>query len=411
MKKGEFMDRFGIKTFKMKNGERYCIIKNKKTGIPVFYPCLFITTQLRNSNESIKTIETQAGCIALFYRFLFMRKIDIEKRIQTARFLDNNEIDLLRDFVGKRMRIPKVTNIKDPHPGVCSATKYIRLTTIAKYLEWLCQLTIKSKDDGYRKISYFVTKIKARRPKIKFRNSEGNFYKTIEDEQLKILLSVIDPECELNPFDKKVRQRNQLIVMILHSLGIRCGELLNLKVEDIDFAGQIIFIRRRADSIEDTRVNQPLVKTIERDLPMSDQLTKLLHSYITGERKANIRKKKHGYLFITQKEGYTRGDPLSVPSYHKIIYSLRNIDSGLNGLTGHKFRHTWNFLFSKQMDESTEYVSEEMQEQMRSRHMGWEPGSGTARIYNRRFIVSKSEQAALGIQNTIFQKRSGVSYE
>jgi integrase len=405
------MERFGIKTFKMKNGERYCIIKNKKTGIPVFYPCLFITTQLRNSNESIKTIETQAGCIALFYRFLFIRNIDIEERIQTARFLDNNEIDLLRDFVGKRMRTAKVINIKGHHPGVCSATKYIRLTTIAKYLEWLCQLTIKNIDDGYRKISCFVKKIKARRPKIKYRNSEGNVYKTIEEEDLDMLLSVIDPQCEFNPFDKKVRQRNQLIVMILHSLGIRCGELLNLRVEDIDFAAQMLFIRRRADSIEDTRVNQPLVKTLERNLPMSDELTRLLHSYITGERKNNIRKKMHGYLFITHKEGETRGDPLSVPSYHKIIYRLRSIDSGLSHLTGHKFRHTWNYLFSKLMDESTEYVSEEMQEKMRSNHMGWEPGSGTAQTYNRRFIVKESVKAALQLQDNIFKKRSGVSYE
>lgn len=405
------MERFGIKTFKMKNGERYCIIKDKKTGIPLFYPCLFITTQLRNSNESIKKIETQAGCIALFYRFLFIRNIDIEERIQTARFLDNNEIDLLRDFVGKKMRTAKVINIKDHHPGVCSATKYIRLTTIAKYLEWLCQLTIKNIGDGYRGIFYFVNKIKARRPKIKYRNSEGNVYKTIEEEDLDMLLSVIDPLCEFNPFDMKVRQRNQLIVMILHSLGIRCGELLNLRVEDIDFASQMLFIRRRADSIEDTRVNQPLVKTLERNLPMSDELTRLLHSYITGERKANIKKKKHGYLFITHKEGVTRGDPLSVPSYHKIIYRLRSIDSGLSQLTGHKFRHTWNYLFSKLMDESTEHVSEEMQEKMRSNHMGWEPGSGTAQTYNRRFIVKESVKAALQLQDNIFKKRSGVSYE
>jgi integrase len=256
-----------------------------------------------------------------------------------------------------------------------------------------------------------VNKIKARRPKIKYRNSEGNVYKTIEEEDLDILLSVIDPQCEFNPFDMKVRQRNQLIVMILHSLGIRCGELLNLRVEDIDFASQMLFIRRRADSIEDIRVNQPLVKTLERNLPMSDELTRLIHSYITGERKANIRKKKHGYLFITHKQGQTRGDPLSVPSYHKIIYRLRSIDSGLSQLTGHKFRHTWNYLFSKLMDESTEHVSEEMQEKMRSNHMGWEPGSGTAQTYNRRFIVKESVKAALKLQDNIFKKRSGASYE
>ena len=63
------------------------------------------------------------------------------------------------------------------------------------------------------------------------------------------------------------------------------------------------------------------------------------------------------------------------------------------------------------MDESTEHVSEEMQEKMRSNHMGWEPGSGTAQTYNRRFIVKESVKAALQLQDNIFKKRSGVSYE
>lgn len=62
-----------VDSFMLENGERYCHVVNKKTGEPLYYPNLYITTQVRNRSESISTMKVIAGSISLLYRF-FMRK-------------------------------------------------------------------------------------------------------------------------------------------------------------------------------------------------------------------------------------------------------------------------------------------------------------------------------------------------
>lgn len=47
-----------------------------------------------------------------------------------------------------------------------------------------------------------------------------------------------------------------------------------------------------------------------------------------------------------------------------------------------------------------EKVSEEIQEKIRSFLMGWKEGSGTAAIYNKRFIQQKGHEAALELQKS-----------
>ena len=42
-----------VDSFMFENGERYCHIVNKNTGEPLYYPNLYITTQVRNRSESI----------------------------------------------------------------------------------------------------------------------------------------------------------------------------------------------------------------------------------------------------------------------------------------------------------------------------------------------------------------------
>lgn len=37
-----------VDSFMFENGERYCHIVNKNTGEPLYYPNLYITTQVRN---------------------------------------------------------------------------------------------------------------------------------------------------------------------------------------------------------------------------------------------------------------------------------------------------------------------------------------------------------------------------
>ncbi|EAQ6102742.1 site-specific integrase, partial [Salmonella enterica] len=196
-----------------------------------------------------------------------------------------------------------------------------------------------------------------------------------------------------------VRERNQLLIIMLYELGIRCGELLNVRISDIDFRKNRLRIERRADEKSDPRIKQPLVKTLDRTLPLSKYLIGKLYNYIFNRR--SLAMGKSDYLFVSCKPGSNQGNPLSISGYHKVISQLAMSDPLLKGLKGHQFRHTWNYNFSKLMDSQNPKISEREQEIMREYLMGWKRGSGTAAVYNKRFIKEKANEASVKLQEQL----------
>ncbi|EAM5642452.1 site-specific integrase [Salmonella enterica] len=398
------MKKTSINTFIMSSGERFCLVLDKKTGVPLFHPTLYITTQVRNQSDSISTVELVAGAISLFCNFLFDRNIDIEERLRTGKNLAIHEIDALRDYCERKVRLRKSLPYDIQKARlVNSATRHFRLTHIASYLSWLGErLNLKQSNT-----SEMVERIKQRRPKIKRRSRRYKQDRSLDEKQIASLLEITMPGSTLNPFKNNVQVRNRIIILILYSLGIRSGELLNIRITDINFRDSSLAIRRRADDKADPRIKQPLVKTQERKLSLSAPLVKELHNYITNIRRHFKKSRKHEYLFVTHKSGPTQGMPLSSMAYHKIIDSIRNVAPEVNRLTGHKLRHTWNYEFSKKLDAMPDPISEAEQEEMRSSLMGWTQGSKTAQIYNRRFIENKAQTVALALQEVINKKGDG----
>lgn len=398
------MKKTSINTFIMSSGERFCLVLDKKTGVPLFHPTLYITTQVRNQSDSISTVELVAGAISLFCNFLFDRNIDIEERLRTGNNLAIHEIDALRDYCERKVRLRKSLPYDIQKARlVNSATRHFRLTHIASYLSWLGErLNLKQSNT-----SEMVERIKQRRPKIKRRSRRYKQDRSLDEKQIASLLEITMPGSTLNPFKNNVQVRNRIIILILYSLGIRSGELLNIRITDINFRDSSLAIRRRADDKADPRIKQPLVKTQERKLSLSAPLVKELHNYITNIRRHFKKSRKHEYLFVTHKSGPTQGMPLSSMAYHKIIDSIRNVAPEVNRLTGHKLRHTWNYEFSRKLDAMPDPISEAEQEEMRSSLMGWTQGSKTAQIYNRRFIENKAQTVALALQEVINKKGDG----
>ncbi|MGX9315447.1 integrase [Pantoea ananatis] len=399
------MKKVSTNTFIMNSGERYCLIINNETGIPLYYPNLYITTQVRNRSSSISTVELAAGAISLFCNFLYESGIDIEERLRSGTNLAMYEIDALRDYCEKKARLRKSLpyNIKEKSV-VNSATKYFRLTQVADYLSWLGNFLFDKSSHRNTGVKDLVGKIKARRPKTRNQSRLLKKEKSLDETQIALLLEAVNVGSEKNPFKEDVQYRNRLIILMLYSLGIRSGELLNIRISDINFSDSSVAIRRRADDRDDPRIKQPLVKTHERKLPLSKHLAKELHNYITVVRRAFKKARTHEYLFITHKSGPGQGKPMSSMAYHNAIAAVRKAVPELSSLTGHKLRHTWNYEFSRKLDEMSLPLSESEQENIRSSLMGWSQGSGTARLYNVRHIQSKAEKVALSLQESINNK-------
>ena len=395
---------YGLKTFVMDSGERYCIVMNRSSGLPVYYPTLYLTTQLRNRGDAFSTMSAAASNLIVLLRFLDIRGIDLEQRFLTKNFLKPHELDDLRDFA-QRKQAKKSLNtsstlwLDEPESDIVdNGTQHSRLTTCANYLHWYAMHILKTAElEVVQQIDAMAQQIKKRRPSKQRRSSELQD-RSLSDIQLDSLFEVILPGSKLNPFSIEVQRRNRLMILLLFYLGIRGGELLNIRIQDIDFSSNRIRIVRRADERADSRTNEPNAKTRERLLPLSESLVLELHSYIIHDRRKIRNAKKNDYLFVTYKSGPTVGNPISKAGYHKIFSVVRTVSPQLYAATGHSLRHTWNRKFSERMDAMDEKVSEERQEQLRSYLMGWRDGSGTAAIYNKRFIRQKGFEAALVLQ-------------
>ena len=402
---------YTVKSFIMSNGERYCLLVDSYSVLPLFYPNLYVTTQIRNRSLSYSAMESALVGISILFRFMSERNDSLENRFKKGLFLNLNEIDALRDYCQKKFRaevdrndLIKPVNIKKHKEKmgkkVSSFTEYQRLTVIADYVGWLayCLSENSLTNEKRKSIDRMVKSIKARRPVRKNRNQTLDD-KGLSKQQLELLFELFRPESGINPFsEKSIRTRNRLIFLMLYYLGLRGGELLNIRIKDIDFAKGQLVVARRADEKDDPRTDQPLVKTLDRRLPMKESLVQKIHDYILKERRFVPNARKHDFLFVTHKKGPTCGQPISKSSYNKIIAVVRSFSPSLYSFTGHTLRHAWNETFSDFMDKMHDMPDEAKQEQMRSYLMGWCEGSGTAATYNKRFVKRKSEQAALEMQ-------------
>lgn len=409
-----------LKSFVMKSGERYCLLVNSESGMPLYFPNLFVTTQVRNRSLSYASMEKTLVCIAVLLNYMADRNEDLEVRFRKKQFFEIHELDAIRDYSQRKF---SATNLADKTNGVLgfkkmkaakqivnSQTEYSRLTVIAHYIKWLAvNLTGENREKHLSlKINQMVRGLEARRPPKRDRNN-GLVDKGLDETQTSILFELFKPESSINPFcDNSTQVRNQLMFFILYYLGLRRGELLNIRIKDIDFNSNQLVIVRRADEEDDTRTHQPKAKTLDRRLPMADTLVKEISNYIIHHRKLVTRPRQEDYLFVTHKNCSTKGLPISISGFKKVIKSASNVSPKLINLTAHALRHHWNERFSKEMDDNPNPQSKELQEETRSHLMGWTQGSGTAATYNKRFIKYKAFEASLNLQKSMARLPKGL---
>jgi integrase len=405
---------YQIKSFIMKSGERYCLLADKSVGIPLYLPNLYITTQVRNSSKSVAAMESALTGLNVLLTFCDGQGVNLELRLLKREFFEPHELDAFRDFcqqkfVSRRVDQSKklVTPIrksgrKRPSQKASLPSEYMRLTYAAKYIDWLSQhlLSAEKYRESKSAIERMIQGLNTRRPNHKGRNITKR-EKGLSKEQVALLMEIIRPDSELNPFnDPSVQTRNRVLILLLLHLGIRRGELLNIRVRDIDWSRNQIVIARRADEKDDPRIRQPLVKTLDRRAPMKDTLVEAIHKYIKIYRNKFPNARKHDYLFVTHKSGPTQGLPMSIQAYDKVIRAIAKAAPSLSGLRGHEIRHTWNNNFSELIDEMDIRPSSEEQEAIRSNLQGWKPESGSAAVYTKRYIREKAMEAGLALQES-----------
>ncbi len=106
---------YGVNQFVMQSGERYCLVVDRSSGLPVYYPNLYITTQIRNRGASFATMMAAASNLVMLLRFVENRGIDLEPRFLSKDFFKPHELDDLRDFAQHKKE--KTSSLVLPREG------------------------------------------------------------------------------------------------------------------------------------------------------------------------------------------------------------------------------------------------------------------------------------------------------
>lgn len=394
------------------SGERYSLLTGSD-GLPLWYPTLFATSQLRNAAKAPNTIEAHLNAIKLLFEWANSHEIDLKQSFSTMKFLTVEQIESLCSYLrqarSQRMKsnvIPiRMANKERTRASltqtktVAKQTYYIRISYITDYLEWFAKRVLSERKiiisrETSHLISLMTRSLKARRPTRSI--NQRNAPRGVSESQRELLLSVCDPKYPNSPFSSKTRERDSLLVEILYRTGVRLGELLSIKISDLNFQENTLLIARRHDDVDDPRIKQPVAKTLDRLLPLSRDLSQRIHDYILRHRSLVKGANRHEFLFVTYKSGQHCGTPLSTSAVYRIINRITSNIDCLSELTPHVLRHTWNDRFSEKADKQG--LDEAEEEKLRSYLMGWKEGSGTSATYTRRHIEKEAHKVSLLLQ-------------
>ncbi|MFC0349852.1 tyrosine-type recombinase/integrase [Undibacterium danionis] len=413
---------FVIRMLKFGSGERFPVLIDPNTSQPDFDSTVYVLTQLRATNKATNTIIHHLRAIIVLKLFLLRSCIDLDERINSGQLLLGYELDELTKICKQPVDffLTSITMVGAPHskesvikvnfrhkqenklaPNISAQTAVNRIHAIRDFLGWLtmdraARLTERVRKNTHESWEQLRIGLNARVSNSRRRNQIGQ-REGADPQTIKLLFETVHLDSEQNPWKSdRVRIRNQLIIYWLFHTGIRRGELLNLKITDINFRGDTVTIARRADDEEDPRLHQPVVKTRDRKIPLSSSLVSMTLNYITKCRSEIDGSQAHPFLFVSDR----KGSPLSLSVINEIFSDIRNsAPDYFEHLTAHVLRHTWNDNFSKEVDELKLKQGDE--ESMRSFLMGWSPTSGSAATYSRRHVREKAKRVSVAMQNKI----------
>ncbi|MCD9046722.1 site-specific integrase [Luteimonas sp. MHLX1A] len=277
----------------LEGGERVPLLHDEQ-GVPLFYPTLFTTSQLRNAGAAVNTIRNKLADLIVLLRWEQIHGRDLIAEFGRGRFLTIADVVSLRDFAKLNMR--HVQSVKDgakqrkrvgvgfleSHVASSSAQAAVgaqqhfnRLSTFADYLEFTASVVTQhqSSRTTEQEIGRMGKTIRKHRPRGVIRQRDEDSDPSSPPSELVERFMAIGAECDpRNPFrNPDIQLRNAIIFGLFRHTGMRRGELLSLRLDQFDLGHEpLVWIRRNHDDKHDSRRHQPVAKTKERPMPLSD---------------------------------------------------------------------------------------------------------------------------------------------
>lgn len=136
------------------------------------------------------------------------------------------------------------------------------------------------------------------------------------------LVNALEPH-EVNTFFATIKtSRDRAIVALMLVCGLRCMEVLNINIDDINTLSQKIKVRGKGNK--------------ERIVPVPVEVLQIIEKYMETERPVRT---KEAALFLTQK-GPRRGMAMTIEGLRG-VFRYNRAASGVSHANAHRFRHTF----------------------------------------------------------------------
>lgn len=392
---------FKIKHFKTSDGERFSQLYDvEANGFPLYYPTGYISRSVR-SRYTHETQKVHLEAIKRVCEWEALLDVTLAVRFQRREFMRQFEIDGLVKHLNASRRGRNGEIISRD-----KASTYISYA--ARYLRWLANEVITEIDADIkaaidRQHTALLSAVTRKRGSLSASKQRAIALR-LPDQAAQTLLELFkDPlQGVLKNADKGPRIRNVIMLRILYETGMRRGELLSLKLgnftEAIGGGSAQLQIERNHHDLFDSRIHQPVAKTLGRIVNVSTETELQLIAYIEHWR-PNTNSE---FLFVNQRLGRSQGNPVTVTGFNSALDKLREAFPTLEPLYPHLLRHDWNYRFSQKIDKDT--LDFDSERAMREILMGWKPNSEMSLLYNQRHIQESANEIAKDIASDTTNK-------
>jgi integrase/recombinase XerD len=260
-------------------------------------PILAYLSHLNNLEKSPNTIRSYAYDLKLYWEFLSSQSINWQKI----------KLDNLTEFI-HWLRNPLPADVVSIEPPVAKRTERTvnhAVSTVSMFYQFHhrlgnCDEVITQGQQAnrfrrFKPLLHHISKSKESRTRLLKIKEPKTFPGCLTVEQVSTLISACN------------RVRDKFIICMLYETGMRIGELLGLRHEDIRSQGvNEIHIVPRADNLNDSRVKN----NKQRIVHVSKDLLKLYSRYLIDEYPENI---DCDYIFVNCWDGEV-GKPLQYSS-------------------------------------------------------------------------------------------------
>lgn len=388
------------KTLVLPHGERQVLICNSDT-LPPIYPNMYFAGVF---NQAFRTKSVRAKRVANLLNWSNDLKIDLIERIKSGEGLLFREMESLAYHLSL-----KKTNSPEKVEYVVEANYSGRSRETLSFLKYLMNKFSDTRRDAQSYKDKVTSNLNDLQHVLASNRGRGvtSLREGLSHSERLHLLSLAAENSSTNPFQLRVRQRNELVIRLLLQTGIRVSELLALRCDccisefDIEYGMQhFLKVDENLYLAEDPRSTPPEVKTKTRIIPISEGLATMVDQYIKNGRRYRGReaKKAPAYLFLSSDK---KPKPLS---YSSVLYMFKRLEvvgnsirKNLSPIFPHRLRYTFfedvarvsNFNSGSESESESESESVKFKKVMRYLG-GWSSISEQYKHYSMKEIRFKA---------------------